>query len=201
MKILLIDDHKLFATSFRLICEQFEEIEQINIVSDPFKIDDICFENYDIVLVDINLSNISKESGLDISERILERFPNIKIVILTGYTRSMYKQRAYSMGVSAFIDKNIEPEKLLVILKLVMTGHRYFSDTDNKLELEALTCQEVTILELSRRGNTVEEISESLNISRRTVFNHLNHIYDKLSASNKQEAIYKAEMLGYFMDF
>ncbi|MFB1400531.1 helix-turn-helix transcriptional regulator, partial [Streptococcus pyogenes] len=46
-----------------------------------------------------------------------------------------------------------------------------------------------------------KEIEETLQISRRTVFNHLPHIYSKLLVNNKQEAIYKAEQLGYFMDF
>ncbi|HHJ7847842.1 TPA: response regulator transcription factor, partial [Streptococcus pyogenes] len=61
--------------------------------------------------------------------------------------------------------------------------------------------QEIAILNLSKKGFSIKEIEETLQISRRTVFNHLTHIYSKLLVNNKQEAIYKAEQLGYFMDF
>ncbi|KXU01246.1 Transcriptional regulator DegU, LuxR family [Streptococcus gallolyticus] len=90
---------------------------------------------------------------------------------------------------------------MLRILKIIYSGKKYFEQFGYQDCSEELTKQEVTILDLSRKGHTIKEIEETLYISRRTVFNHLSHIYAKLSVNNKQEAIYKAEQLGYFMDF
>lgn len=81
------------------------------------------------------------------------------------------------------------------------SGEKYFEHIESQDYVESLTDREITILNLSKKGLSIKEIEEKLQISRRTVFNHLNHIYSKLLVNNKQEAIYKAEQLGYFMDF
>ncbi|WP_244147550.1 LuxR C-terminal-related transcriptional regulator [Streptobacillus ratti] len=54
---------------------------------------------------------------------------------------------------------------------------------------------------MARKGKSIDEITKKAYISKRTVFNHLNNIYSKLGVNNKQEAVYKAEQLGYFFDF
>ncbi len=201
MKILLIDDHKLFAKSIQLMCEQFEDIDVLDTLTANFDALDINLSCYDIILLDINLTNISKENGLDLAEKLIQKYPEIKVAMLTGYVKSVYEERAKKIGAFGFIDKNIEPDKLLRILKIIYSGKKYFEQFEGHEYLEGLTKQEVTILDLSRKGHTIKEIEETLYISRRTVFNHLSHIYAKLSVNNKQEAIYKAEQLGYFMDF
>ncbi|MCY7166120.1 response regulator [Streptococcus gallolyticus] len=201
MKILLIDDHKLFAKSIQLMCEQFDEIDTLDTLTANFDNFDINPTYYDIVLLDINLTNISKENGLDLAEKLIQNYPGIKVAMLTGYVKSVYEERAKKIGTYGFIDKNIEPDKLLRILKIIYSGKKYFEQFGYQDCSEELTKQEVTILDLSRKGHTIKEIEETLYISRRTVFNHLSHIYAKLSVNNKQEAIYKAEQLGYFMDF
>ena len=201
MKILLIDDHKLFAKSIQLMCEQFDEIDTLDTLTANFDNFDINPTYYDIVLLDINLTNISKENGLDLAEKLIQNYPGIKVAMLTGYVKSVYEERAKKIGTYGFIDKNIEPDKLLRILKIIYSGKKYFEQFGYQDCSEELTKQEVTILDLSRKGHTIKAIEETLYISRRTVFNQLSHIYAKLSVNNKQEAIYKAEQLGYFMDF
>lgn len=201
MKLLLIDDHLLFARSFQLICKQFKEVDVIDIIVDTIDFSQLKANNYDIILIDLNLENISNENGLVVSQKIKQKFPSIRTVILTGYTKSFYEMRAKEIGISGFIDKNIEPQKLLFILKQIEAGKTFFRDQLLENSTDILTNQEIRILDLSRRGISADDIAISLDISRRTVFNHLNHIYEKLSASNKQEAIFIAEELGYFMDF
>ena len=170
MKILLIDDHKLFAKSIQLLFQQYDEVDVIDTITSNFNDVMIDLSKYDIILLDINLTNISKENGLEIAEELIQSTPNLKVVMLTGYIKSIYEERAKTIGAYGFVDKNI-------------------------------TDREIAILNLSKKGLSIKEIEETLQISRRTVFNHLNHIYSKLLVNNKQEAIYKAEQLGYFMDF
>ncbi|VHM66387.1 transcriptional regulatory protein degU [Streptococcus pyogenes] len=105
------------------------------------------------------------------------------------------------VGAYGFVDKNIDPKQLISILKKVDSGKKYFEQIESQDYVESLTDQEIAILNLSKKGFSIKEIEETLQISRRTVFNHLTHIYSKLLVNNKQEAIYKAEQLGYFMDF
>jgi two-component system secretion system response regulator SalR len=94
MKILLIDDHKLFAKSIQLMCEQFDEIDVLDTLTTNFDNLDINSAYYDIVLLDINLTNISKENGLDLAEKLIQKNPEMKIAMLTGYVKSVYEERA-----------------------------------------------------------------------------------------------------------
>ncbi|AAL98464.1 histidine kinase [Streptococcus pyogenes JRS4] len=201
MKILLIDDHRLFAKSIQLLFQQYDEVDVIDTITSHFNDVTIDLSKYDIILLDINLTNISKENGLEIAKELIQSTPHLKVVMLTGYVKSIYRERAKKVGAYGFVDKNIDPKQLISILKKVDSGKKYFEQIESQDYVESLTDQEIAILNLSKKGFSIKEIEETLQISRRTVFNHLTHIYSKLLVNNKQEAIYKAEQLGYFMDF
>ncbi|HEP1509648.1 TPA: response regulator transcription factor [Streptococcus pyogenes] len=201
MKILLIDDHRLFAKSIQLSFQQYDEVDVIDTITSHFNDVTIDLSKYDIILLDINLTNISKENGLEIAKELIQSTPHLKVVMLTGYVKSIYRERAKKVGAYGFVDKNIDPKQLISILKKVDSGKKYFEQIESQDYVESLTDQEIAILNLSKKGFSIKEIEETLQISRRTVFNHLTHIYSKLLVNNKQEAIYKAEQLGYFMDF
>ncbi|HER8860237.1 transcriptional regulatory protein degU [Streptococcus pyogenes] len=201
MKILLIDDHRLFAKSIQLLFQQYDEVDVIDTITSHFNAVTIDLSKYDIILLDINLTNISKENGLEIAKELIQSTPHLKVVMLTGYVKSIYRERAKKVGAYGFVDKNIDPKQLISILKKVDSGKKYFEQIESQDYVESLTDQEIAILNLSKKGFSIKEIEETLQISRRTVFNHLTHIYSKLLVNNKQEAIYKAEQLGYFMDF
>ncbi|HER1617552.1 TPA: response regulator transcription factor [Streptococcus pyogenes] len=201
MKILLINDHRLFAKSIQLLFQQYDEVDVIDTITSHFNDVTIDLSKYDIILLDINLTNISKENGLEIAKELIQSTPHLKVVMLTGYVKSIYRERAKKVGAYGFVDKNIDPKQLISILKKVDSGKKYFEQIESQDYVESLTDQEIAILNLSKKGFSIKEIEETLQISRRTVFNHLTHIYSKLLVNNKQEAIYKAEQLGYFMDF
>ncbi|HGA4519715.1 TPA: response regulator [Streptococcus pyogenes] len=201
MKILLIDDHRLFPKSIQLLFQQYDEVDVIDTITSHFNDVTIDLSKYDIILLDINLTNISKENGLEIAKELIQSTPHLKVVMLTGYVKSIYRERAKKVGAYGFVDKNIDPKQLISILKKVDSGKKYFEQIESQDYVESLTDQEIAILNLSKKGFSIKEIEETLQISRRTVFNHLTHIYSKLLVNNKQEAIYKAEQLGYFMDF
>lgn len=201
MKILLIDDHRLFAKSIQLLFQQYDEVDVIDTITSHFNDVTIDLSKYDIILLDINLTNISKENGLEIAKELIQSTPHLKVVMLTGYVKSIYRERTKKVGAYGFVDKNIDPKQLISILKKVDSGKKYFEQIESQDYVESLTDQEIAILNLSKKGFSIKEIEETLQISRRTVFNHLTHIYSKLLVNNKQEAIYKAEQLGYFMDF
>ncbi|HGI7453297.1 TPA: response regulator [Streptococcus pyogenes] len=201
MKILLIDDHRLFAKSIQLLFQQYDEVDVMDTITSHFNDVTIDLSKYDIILLDINLTNISKENGLEIAKELIQSTPHLKVVMLTGYVKSIYRERAKKVGAYGFVDKNIDPKQLISILKKVDSGKKYFEQIESQDYVESLTDQEIAILNLSKKGFSIKEIEETLQISRRTVFNHLTHIYSKLLVNNKQEAIYKAEQLGYFMDF
>ena len=195
MKILLIDDHKLFSQSIKLILELSEDIERVDLMDDFSSVLDFPFDDYDIILIDINLTSLYQEDGLSLAQTIIKNGCSAKIVILTGYSKKMYEYRAKIMGSWGFLDKSIAPVELVQNLIEIYQGRKIFSD---EVVVDALTSREIEILELVRNGLSIDDICEKVYVSKRTVSNHLANIFSKLGVSSRQEAIHVAEQLGYF---
>ena len=195
MKILLIDDHKLFSQSIKLILELSEDIERVDLIDDFSSVLDFPYDDYDIILIDINLTSLYQEDGLSLAQTIIKNGCSAKIVILTGYSKKMYEYRAKIMGSWGFLDKSIAPGELLQNLIEIYQGRKIFSD---EVVVDVLTSREIEILELVRNGLSIDAICEKVYVSKRTVSNHLANIFSKLGVSSRQEAIHVAEQLGYF---
>ena len=195
MKILLIDDHKLFSQSIKLILELSEAIERVDLMDDFSSVLNFPYDDYDILLIDINLTSLYQEDGLSLAQTIIKNGCSAKIVILTGYSKKMYEYRAKIMGSWGFLDKSIAPGELLQNLIEIYQGRKIFSD---EVVVDVLTSREIEILELVRNGLSIDAICEKVYVSKRTVSNHLANIFSKLGVSSRQEAIHVAEQLGYF---
>ena len=196
MKVLLVDDHALFAKSLSIALNDFSEIEQFSSTKAIRNLAwQIMVELPDILLIDINLGKLTEEDGLMISQRLLERFPKQKIVILSGYDVPVYRKEAKRIGAKGFISKEIEPNELLNILLDINQGGTYFQREE--VTIEDLTENEKRVLELVAKGVRRKEIAEQLYISERTVSNHLQHIFEKLQVGSTVEAVTKAMRMGY----
>ena len=195
MKILLIDDHKLFSQSIKMILELSENIKKVQLVDNFSTISEIAFNDYDIILIDINLTSLYQDDGLTLAQEIIDNGYSSKVVILTGYSKKMYEHRAKAMGAYGFLDKSMNPDELVKKLEKIYLGDKVFSD---EVMVEVLTPREIEILELVRNGLTIDDICERIYVSKRTVSNHLTNIFSKLGVTNRQEAVHIAEQLGYF---
>ncbi|TNO94362.1 response regulator transcription factor [Bacillus sp. CD3-1a] len=196
MNILLIDDHALFAKSLEIALEDYPEIDQFHSLQNIENVIKIINEfKPDITLLDINLSNISSEDGLEVAKIILDSKCDTKIVILTGYDLPVYQYEAQKLGVSGFINKNILPEALLQILNEINKGTYHFPISTESVE--ELTNSEKQILQLLCDGYKRKEIASMLYASERTVSNHIQHVFDKLDVSSSLEAVTKGIKLGY----
>ncbi len=193
MKIILLDDHKLFGSSIKLLLEEQDEIEfcdYVSTIDDLFKY--LKIKNYDIVLLDINLK--SEKTGLELIGEVLEIYPDINVVILTSYDLKNYKETAYKLGVKDFINKSVEIDDLIERLVIVNEGkHKIFNINDKPL----LTDSEKIVLKELVKGSNKKDIANKLFISERTLYNHISNIYSKLGVNNAIEAFNKAMKLGY----
>ena len=127
MKILLVDDHILFAKSLSIALCDNPEIEQFSSTKDIQDLEkQIATELPDILLIDINLGGLTDEDGLMLTQHLLERFPDQKIVILSGYNLPVYRKEAKRIGARGFISKDVEPDELLHILLTIKDGATHF---------------------------------------------------------------------------
>ena len=196
MRVLLVDDHALFAQSLAIVLSDYPSIEKFSNARSVDEIEAVIKrENPDILLMDINLGKLSEEDGLHLTQRLLEKFPGQKIIVLSGYNLPVYRKEAEKLGAKGFISKDIEPEALLHILEAINNGSTYFEHTGSFIE--ELTETEKQVLRLLAAGIRRKEIAEQLFMSERTVSNHLQHIFEKLEVSSAIEAVTRAIQVGY----
>lgn len=196
INILLVDDHALFSKSLEIALSDYPEITSFKSINDISLLDSFLETHKpDILLMDINLKNITSEDGLELARQLLRRYPEQKIVILSGYDLPIYRREAEKIGAKGFINKNTEPEKLVSLLSQISQGTVIFS-RDIPF-LEELTDCEKQILRLIADGMKRKEVAAALYISERTLSNHLQHIFEKLGVTSSVEAITNAIQMGY----
>lgn len=190
MKILLLDDHKIFGESLKVLLE--ERGISCSYTSDIKKFYQEVEGDYDIIILDINLKQ--EETGFDILDNIYDK--DKKIVILTSYDMINYKRLALEKGARDFINKSLDVDGVIERLERVYKDEKISFD-ENKKIIEPLTKREEEILREVLSGLTKKEIADKLYISERTLYNHLANIYGKLGAKNAIEAYNIAIELGY----
>ena len=196
MKVFVIYDQKLFSKSLAIVLSDFPDIEEFSSTNDVEHIAEIVEKSQpDILLVDINLGHSVQEDGLFLTKRLLGRFPEQKIVILSGYDLPAYRREAQKIGAKGFVDKEVEPEELFQILCSIQSGMTHF--LSENVMLEDLTVSEKQVLRMIAGGHRRKEIAMQLHLSERTVSNHLQHIFEKLQVASSVEAVTKAIQLGY----
>ena len=201
MKILLIEDHKMVATSLKMSLETDESIS-VDIVKDvrDLSINESVL-NYDLLLIDINLTGIEGTiNGLDVAEELINKYEDIKIVILTAYKLDFYIKRAKRIGCKGFISKEEETSKLIEDIKsIALKGKAIFPEENHMLE--PLTKSEIHIVKLYSKGLSRKELAKELNTNVRSLAVSLSRIYQKLGVRNYQEMIDKVRELGYVDSF
>lgn len=201
MKILLIEDHKMVATSLKMSLEKENSIsvDIINNFSES-EIDGIIL-NYDLLLIDINLTGIEGTiNGLDLAEELIKKYTDIKIVILTAYKLDFYIKRAKKIGCKGFISKEEETNRLIQHIKNIVLEDKTIFPEENHM-LEPLTKCELNIVRLYSAGMSRKQLAKELNTNVRSLAVSLSRIYQKLDVKNYQEMIDKVRELGYVDSF
>ena len=201
MKILLIEDHKMVATSLKISLETDESIS-VDIVNN---VRDLCINesvlNYDLLLIDINLTGIEGTiNGLDVAEELINKYEDLKIVILAAYKLDFYIKRAKRIGCKGFISKEEETAKLIEDIKSIALKGKAIFPKENHM-LEPLTKSEIHIVKLYSNGLSRKELAKELNTNVRSLAVSLSRIYQKLGVRNYQEMIDKVRELGYVDSF
>lgn len=197
MRIIFIDDHKIFGESLKLLLEEGDENFTVDYVSDIESFfSKLKILSYDIAIIDINLK--SETTGLDLIKDVKLLQEDLKIIILTSYDLMNYKELAHKYGASAFINKSVDVDELVVEIYKVYRGENNFKK--EKL-LDGLTDREIEVLKELYKGKTKKEIASDLYISERTLYNHISNIYEKFEVNNIVKAINKAKEIGYIDNF
>jgi DNA-binding NarL/FixJ family response regulator len=189
IKLMILDDHLIFASSVSDALAKEDDIEIVATLSDGTdifeKIDQYCPNT---ILMDVRLGAID---GLALTEAIKEKHPDLKVVLMSGFLVGNY---ASKYGADAFFSKEDSVQSLIQILRSVfMDNVTVFLRTQSA----QLTKREIEILKMIAQEKTNKTIAMELQISERTVNNHVVEIYRKLEVQSKAGAAAKAVEMGF----
>ena len=184
IKIISIDDHRLFFEGLKAIIEKEGDLSIINGFDKSIDVIEVAEGNPDILLLDVHLPG---KSGIQLAKEFKSKYPHIKIILLSMEVDFSYIHELEDLGVEAYVSKEIETEQLLETIRSVYSGKVFHPSTpslptSNVLsESFNLTKREIEIYEFIKKGFTNPQIAEQLNLSIWTVKTHRKNIKQKLN--------------------
>jgi len=192
MKLIIVDDDDLIRESLSLTLSLENDIEVAGVAEDGSVALTLCEQRQpDIVLMDIRMPNID---GIGATRLIKERFPNIKIMMLTTFADKANIQQALAAGADGYLLKTDETDNIAGKLRALMSGSGVL-DVDVLKQLTrpvnplmaSLSTRERDITRLVAQGLTNKEIAAQLFLSEGTVRNKVLMIMEKLDVSNRTQ--------------
>ena len=202
VRILLVDDHPLVRESLKTIilrepdlsvCGEAEDREQaleLAAAAEPH-----------LALVDLTLKN---SHGLELIKDFGNRWPKIKILVLSMQDETLYAERVIRAGARGYITKQEASGKILLAIRKILDGEIYWSEkaaarvaskvarssrSSSNFSVEGLTDREVQVFELLGAGQSTHQIADALHINASTVETYRGRIKEKLNLKNALELL------------
>lgn len=199
-RVLIVEDQALPRQLFQMFVESCERYELVQTLESAAMADVVCAgKKVDLIVMDIMTKNGA--SGLTAAEKIKQKYPAIRVILVTSMPEYSWIERAKQAGVDSFWYKEISPQPLLELMDRTMAGERIYPDAPMEVTLGLASSSELTAVELSilrelTGGATNKEIAAKLHMSPNTVRNYLQVISDKTGLHNRTELAVKARKSG-----
>lgn len=194
IRIMLVDDHQIILDSLGLLFDLMDGINLVATVNDSRKVLDVLGEKeVDILITDMSMPYMN---GIELSFQVKERYPEMKILMLTVNDQGDRIQDAFKAGISGYVMKKAGRIELENAIRTIAAGQLHFSqevmrtllstkEGDDQFEkIKHLTKRELEIIKLIVREYSSAEIAEELFISQGTVETHRHNIFKKLDVKN-----------------
>lgn len=199
VKIIIADDHSMVREGLKQLLELDGDIKVIGEVGNG----EDCLQLLEglvpqILLLDIDMP---KMNGLEVLKKIKEKKINVKVIILTVHNEIEYLLKAVDIGIDGYILKDSDSAELREAIFTVISGESYIQPSmipmleskiieknTDQAKISLLTRRELEVLKLLSVGLYNKEIGEKLDISERTVKNHISSIFRKINVTDRTQA-------------
>ncbi len=203
ISVYIVEDYSLTRITYKCALKDFNDIEVIG----DFETAEECLEalkmqSADVILMDLGLPYMT---GIEATKIIHQKYPEIKIIILTSHDNDDEVLSSLASGANAYALKDIETDKLHNLIKTVNVGAIWIDSRITKVVKKTfckaspekkedfnLTEREKEVLDLLVQGFSNTEIAERMIISPHTAKAHVCNILNKLSVTDRVQAAVKA---------
>ena len=199
VKIMIADDHSMIREGLKNLLELDGDIQVISEAVDGEDcLDKLQVVKPDVLLLDINMP---KKNGLEVLKSLKSKRSKLKVLVLTVHNEIEYLMKAVDIGVNGYVLKDSESAELKKAIFTVAEGETYIQPSlipalnakmieNNKdaEKIKSLTKRELDVLKLLAVGMFNKEVGKRLEISERTVKNHVSNIFKKLGVTDRTQA-------------
>jgi len=204
VRVILADDHAVVRAGIRQFLERSGQIQVLAEAGNGRHACQLVGQQPpDVAVLDVQMPEMS---GIEVTRWIHANHPSVGVLVLTAYDDEPYVQAVLRAGANGYVLKTASPEEIVRAVLDVAEGRdvldaamarRLITRAEPPAQLvEPLTERELEILTLAGKGLTNKAIGMALHISDRTVQNHLAHIFQKLQAASRTEAVMRGVSLG-----
>jgi DNA-binding NarL/FixJ family response regulator len=208
IKILIADDQSLIRKGLRALLETEEEFAIVGEAENGQEAIDLVAQfQPDVVLMDIQMPVVD---GVASTQEICQRFPTVRVLVLTTFANHEYVSRALQVGASGYLLKNTPYEELNQAIRSVCKGYTQIgpglwqaalqsaapvlpmAEENAALmpaELSDLTPRELEIVHWLTKGSSNREIAQALYISEKTVKNNVSNILNRLGLRDRTQLV------------
>jgi len=204
IKVLIADDHQVVREGLSSILQTKEEIEVVGEVKDGSEaVEQARRLKPDVILMDISMPGMN---GVEATRLIKREQPEIGVVVLTMYDEEEYIYDLVKAGATGYLLKDSDSSQIVKAIKIVARGeslihpsvaskilHEFSSLAEGKgqpvkKKAQELSDREIEVLKLVAEGKTNKEIANVLNLSEKTIKNHVRNIFHKLQVYDRTQA-------------
>lgn len=196
IRIIIADDHQMFIDGIKALLKNEKDMKVVGEALNGEEVLSVLQkEKADIVLLDISMPVMD---GIETTKRLHEKFPEVRILMLTMYNKHEFISGLMNAGASGYILKNTGKKELVEAIEAIYEGKNYFSKdvtetimkdlhkkpSEVKIELVQLTKREKEVLILIAQEFSTRQIADKLFISQNTVETHRKNLMSKLKVKN-----------------
>ncbi len=207
VRVILADDHNMVRAGIRQLLEGSGDLEVVAEAGDGEEAQAAIQKHKpDVAVLDIQMP---RASGIEVTRWVRAHLPDVGVLVLTAYDDDPYVMAVLQAGANGYVLKTAKPEELIQAVRDVNEGKSALDPAITRklmtslfkrpqdTAVEPLTDREHDVLRLAAKGYTNKAIGVQLAISDRTVQGHLAHIFAKLQATSRTEAVMRAVSLGW----
>ena len=205
IKLIIADDHELFRNGLAELLRKHDDIKIVKSVADGFEFMELVNNQFeaDIVLLDITMPNMD---GFEVLKELQTSTSTIKPIVISMHSDGNYIAKCAKMGAYGYLLKNTDEAELILAIRRVNKGKKYFSAEISEKMINFMSTQSISenilsnketeVLGLISKGLTTKEIAAKLFVSSRTIETHRANVLKKLEVKNTAELIKKAAKMN-----
>lgn len=198
IRVVIVDDHPMIRDGTAVYLRETDDIEVVGVAADGRSgLDQVRQHRPDVLVLDLRLPDMP---GVDVARQLRREFPDLSIVVMTGYDYQAYRRELGRMGISTVLGKTASGSEIASAVRAAAAGGQGAAaaeGADPAAEaFEVLTYREYQVLEMLAAGKRNPEIAEAMIVSLKTVEFHVSNLLNKLGSRSRTDAVLRAQGLG-----